>query len=42
MWVMYMEDWKKGVENALKKFHYEILEGKRSHKMAKDKAFTEY
>ena len=42
MWVMYMEDWKKGVENTLKIFHYEILEGKRSHKMAKDKAFTEY
>lgn len=41
---MYMEDWKNEVENALKLFHYEILEGKGkvSHKQAKDKAFSEY
>ena len=31
---MYMEDWKNEVENALKVFHYEVLEGKGkiSHK----------
>ena len=41
---MYMDDWKNEVENALKVFHYEILEGKGkiSHEMAKDKAFSEY
>lgn len=41
---MYMEDWKNEVENALKVFHYEVLEGKGkiSRKMAKDKAFGEY
>ena len=39
-----MEDWKSEVENALKVFHYEVLEGKGkiSHEMAKDKAFSEY
>ena len=33
---MYMSDWKKEVETALKLFHYEVLEdkGKISHKMA--------
>ena len=33
---MYMEDWKNEVENALKVFHYEVLEGKGkiSHKQA--------
>ena len=25
---MYMDDWKKEVENAIKVFHYDILEGK--------------
>ncbi len=41
---MYMEDWKKEVENALKIFHYEVLEGKGkiSHKQAVEKAETEY
>lgn len=41
---MYMEDWKNEVENALKVFHYELLEGKGkiSHEMAKEKAFGEY
>ena len=41
---MYMEDWRVEVENALKVFHYEVLEGKGkiSHEMAKDKAFSEY
>ena len=41
---MYMEDWQVEVENALKVFHYEVLEGKGkiSHEMAKDKAFSEY
>lgn len=41
---MYMEDWKNEVENALKVFHYEVLEGKGkvSHEKAKDKAFSEY
>ena len=41
---MYMEDWKVEVENALKVFHYEILEnnGKISHEQAKNKAFSEY
>ena len=41
---MYMEDWKKEVENALKVFHYNILEGKGtvSHKQAVEKAENEY
>lgn len=41
---MYMEDWKNEVENALKVFHYEVLEGKGkiSHKTAIEKAFGEY
>ena len=41
---MYMEDWKNEVENALKVFHYEVLDGKGkvSHEMGKDKAFSEY
>ena len=42
--IMYMDDWKKEVENALKIFHYEVLEGKGriSHEQAKNKAFNEY
>lgn len=41
---MYMNDWKCEVENALKVFHYGILEdkGKISHKQAKEKAENEY
>ena len=41
---MYMEDWKNEVENALKVFHYEVLEGngKISHKQAITKAENEY
>ena len=41
---MYMEDWKNEVENALKVFHYEVLEGKGkiSHKQATQKAEKEY
>ena len=41
---MYMNDWKNELENALKVFHYEVLEGKGkiSHKQAIDKAETEY
>ena len=41
---MYMNDWKNEVENALKVFHYEVLEGKGkiSHKQAVDKAEGEY
>ena len=41
---MYMEDWKKEVENALKVFHYNVLEGKGtiSHKQAIKKAENEY
>ena len=41
---MYMNDWKNEVENALKVFHYEVLEGKEniSHKQAILKATTEY
>ena len=41
---MYMNDWKNEVENALKLFHYEVLEGKGkiSHKMAVEKAEDEY
>ncbi len=41
---MYMEDWKNEVENALKVFHYEVIEGKGkiSHKQAVEKAENEY
>lgn len=41
---MYMDDWKNEVENALKVFHYEVLDGKGkiSHEMAKDNALSEY
>ena len=41
---MYMKDWKTEVENALKVFHYEVLEGKGkvSHKQAVEKAEKEY
>lgn len=41
---MYMNDWKKEVETALTLFHYEVLEGKGkvSHKMAVEKAESEY
>ena len=41
---MHMEDWKNEVENALKVFHYEVLEGKGkiSHKQAIQKAENEY
>ena len=41
---MYMDDWKNEVENALKVFHYNVLEGKGkvSHKEAKEKAENEY
>ena len=39
-----MNDWKNEVENALKVFHYDVLEskGKISHKQAKEKAESEY
>ena len=41
---MYMNDWTNEVENALKLFHYEVLEGigKISHKQAVEKAESEY
>ena len=41
---MYMEDWKNEVENSLKVFHYEVLDGKGkvSHKQAAGKAESEY
>ena len=41
---MYMNDWRNEVENALKVFHYEVLEGKGkvSHKQAVEKAEKEY
>jgi hypothetical protein len=41
---MYMEDWKDEVENSLKVFHYEVLEGKGkiSHKQAVEKAFPAF
>lgn len=41
---MYMNDWKNEVENALRVFHYNVLEGKGkiSHKQAKEKAESEY
>ena len=42
--VMCMNDWKNEVENAIKVFHYEVLndKGKISHQMAQDRAFLEY
>ena len=42
--LMYMNDWTNEVENALKLFHYEVLEGKGkiSHKQAVEKAESEY
>ena len=42
--VMCMNDWKNEIENAIKVFHYEVLndKGKISHQMAQDKAFLEY
>ena len=41
---MYMNDWKKEVENALTLFNYEVLNdiGKISHKDAVQKALSEY
>lgn len=41
---MRMENWKNEIENALKVFHYEVLEGKGkiSYKLAKQKAESEY
>lgn len=41
---MYMDDWKNEVENALRVFRYDVLEGKGkiSHKQAKEKAESEY
>ena len=41
---MYMNDWKKEVENALTLFHYEVLnnKGEISHKDAVQKALSEY
>ncbi len=41
---MYMDDWKEEVENAIKIFHYHILDGKGaiSHKQAIQKAEGEY
>ncbi len=41
---MYMNDWKNEVENALRVFHYDVLEGKGkiSRKQAKEKAESEY
>lgn len=41
---MYMNDWKSEVENALRVFHYDVLEGKGkiSQKQAKVKAESEY
>lgn len=41
---MHMEDWKNEGENALKVFHYDVLDGKGkiSHEMAKERAFQEY
>lgn len=41
---MYMNDWKNEVENALRVFHYDVLEGKGkiSQKQAKVKAESEY
>ena len=41
---MYMSDWKNEVENALKVFHYNVLEGKGAifHNQAVEKAENEY
>lgn len=41
---MYMDNWKSEVENALKVFRYDVLDGKGkiSHDVAKEKAFGEY
>lgn len=41
---MYMNDWKKEVENALTLLHYGVLEnkGEISHKKALEKAMKEY
>ena len=41
---MYMDDWQKEVENAIKVFHYDTLEGKGtvSHQQAVQKAEGEY
>ena len=41
---MYMNDWKKEVENALTLLHYDVLEnkGEISHKKALEKAMKEY
>ncbi len=41
---MYMDDWKNEVTNALKVFHYDVLEGKGTvfHKQAIEKAEDEY
>lgn len=41
---MYMNDWKNEIENTLKVFHYDLLDGndKISHKQAVQKATTEY
>lgn len=41
---MYMNDWKKEIENALAAFHYDVLENKWniSHEQARDKALNEY
>lgn len=41
---MYMNDWKNEVGNALRVFHYDVLEGKGkiSHKQANEKAESEY
>ena len=43
-WVTWVTEGKNEVENALKVFHYEVLEnkGKISHEQAKNKAFSEY
>ena len=41
---MYINVWTNEVENAMKLFHYEVLEGKGkiSHKQAVEKAESEY
>ena len=41
---MYMNDWRNEVENSLRVFHYDVLDGKGkiSHKQAKEKAESEY
>ena len=40
----YRNDWQNEVENALRVFHYDVLEGKGkiSHKQAREKAESEY